>query len=211
MKALFLASLLALLILGPAFVARSHTGLQAAAGQRQVSNEPLRQELREMQVRAQEVHRRALAAKFRDEVANEEMDAVDLSNTARLREIINVYGWPTLEAVGLDGVQAAFLVVVQSPTLEFQQKLLPTIKEAAEHGQLALKAYAALVDRVRLKEGKPQVYGTQAQFVGGEVVIGPIEEAEGVDERRRGVGLPTLAEYKKELEKAYRASKEGVK
>ncbi len=75
-------------------------------------------------------------------------------------------------------MQTAFLIVVQSPTLEFQVELLPTIKEAAERGQLPLKAYAALVDRVRLKEGKPQVYGTQAQYVGAEIVIGPIEDAE---------------------------------
>ena len=46
-----------------------------------------------------------------------------------------------------------------------------------------------------MKEGKPQVYGTQFKIKGQELIPAPIEDEQNVDRRRAEVGLPSLAEY----------------
>jgi hypothetical protein len=52
-----------------------------------------------------------------------------------------------------------------------------------------------LLDRIRVFEGRPQVYGTSFDWDdGGQMSPIPIEEPEAVDDRRAEVGLPTLAE-----------------
>jgi hypothetical protein len=52
-----------------------------------------------------------------------------------------------------------------------------------------------LEDRVRMFEGRPQLYGTQLEPDDeGRPRPYPIEDPEGVDERRRAVGLEPLAE-----------------
>jgi hypothetical protein len=53
--------------------------------------------------------------------------------------------------------------------------------------------------------GRPPVYGTQYRTgEAGELVLHPIEDAEGVDERRRQVGLPPMAEQEKAVREIYR-------
>jgi hypothetical protein len=50
-------------------------------------------------------------------------------------------------------------------------------------------------DRVLMDEGQPQIYGTQYVGVqGGGIEPWPIADPATVDERRRAVGLPALAE-----------------
>jgi hypothetical protein len=52
-----------------------------------------------------------------------------------------------------------------------------------------------LTDRVEVKAGRPQIYGTQLSLKDGRWVLDPIADSAGVDVRRRQMGLPPLAEY----------------
>ena len=55
---------------------------------------------------------------------------------------------------------------------------------------------ALLEDRVRLRDGKPQLYGSQVtRNPAGQWEARDLENPEKVDERRASVGLPPLAEY----------------
>jgi len=55
---------------------------------------------------------------------------------------------------------------------------------------------AYLIDRVRMNEGREQVYGTQlADFRDGALVPWPIEDPHAGDRRRASVGLEPLREY----------------
>jgi hypothetical protein len=53
-----------------------------------------------------------------------------------------------------------------------------------------------MADRVLVRDGKKQLYGTQHKFSedGGLVPL-PIEDAANVDKRRKAIGLEPLAEY----------------
>jgi hypothetical protein len=128
---------------------------------------------------------------------------IDARNLARMREIVARYGWPDRALVGLDGTEAAFLLLQHSP-YDFQKMLLPRIYRAYRAGQLTGQDYALLSDRVQIREGKPQVYGTQVVgWHDKEPDFYPIENAPHVDRRRAKIGLPPLAAYVKILKEAY--------
>jgi hypothetical protein len=56
-----------------------------------------------------------------------------------------------------------------------------------------------------MQQGKPQIYGTQfTSAADGKLVLHPIEDAEHVDERRRAVGLPSMAEQERVIREVYR-------
>jgi hypothetical protein len=72
---------------------------------------------------------------------------------------------------------------------------LPLLEEAARQGEAPAWQFAYLTDRVRVLEGRPQVYGLMFDWdEAGEMSPCEIEEPQKVDERRRSVGLPSLAE-----------------
>jgi hypothetical protein len=125
------------------------------------------------------------------------MQQMHSRNAERLLGIIQLKGWPGHSRVGEDGAEAAWMIVqhaIAEP--ELQRQALTLIKEAAQRGEAQLWQVAMLEDRIRMLEGRPQLYGTQLDWDGnGEMSPYPeIEDVEEVDERRRGVGLGPLQE-----------------
>jgi hypothetical protein len=124
-----------------------------------------------------------------------QMQAVHEANAAALETIIATRGWPTREFVGEDGAEAAWLIAQHAIGLpDFQRRSLAAQQSAAAAGQVPAWQPAMLLDRIRNFEGKPQLYGTQFDWDDdGQLNPLPIENPEGVDERRASVGLPPLA------------------
>lgn len=173
-----------------------------------VRNPALRQELIGMAERDQAIRNELIKKGMQkpDAALLKRMAAIDAANTERVRVIVREHGWPSSGLVGSDGAEAAFLIV-QHSTLSFQQEMLPLVRDAYLSGNLAGQDYALLLDRVRVGEGKPQVYGTQAkpfeQWQGQQPLLYPIEDEASVDERRAKLGLPPLADYLKILRQFY--------
>jgi hypothetical protein len=128
---------------------------------------------------------------------------IDSDDTVRMKQIIRRYGWPSSELVGADGADAAFLLVQHSPDFDFQKAMLPLVQRAYETGKLTAWSYALLVDRVRIRGGKPQVYGMAIHWKDKEPVLDPIEDEANVDKRRARIGLPPLREYLEGIKKQY--------
>ena len=134
---------------------------------------------------------------------HKEIGNIDRHNQERLDRIVEQYGWPGTRIAGVEGASGAFLVV-QHAELAYQRKYLPMLREAAAHRQLPRSDLAMLEDRVRIREGKPQIYGTQFHFdKAGKNVLDPIEDEAHVDARRAEVGLQPLAEYLKQIDVIY--------
>jgi hypothetical protein len=122
---------------------------------------------------------------------------IDEANLRRLGEIVETNGWPARSVVGEKGTIAAFLVVQHADYMN-QKKYLPMLRVAVAAGEARSGDLALLEDRVLMGEGKKQRYGSQLQPNGrGGWEFYPIEDEKNVDERRRAVGLPSLAEYAK--------------
>jgi hypothetical protein len=124
------------------------------------------------------------------------MEEVHRRNSERLGEIIDRHGWPGHALAGDDGADAAWMIAqhaIGEPL--FQRSCLALIKEAAAKNDVPLWQPAYLEDRIRMFEGRPQLYGTQYDWdKNGELSPLPIENAELVDERRRAIGLVPLAQ-----------------
>ena len=134
----------------------------------------------------------------------QEMAAIDAKNSARMKAIVTQYGWPSRSLVGDDGSHAAWLLV-QHADGAFMAECLPLMERAVAVGEAFAKDYVYLLDRVLMQQGKAQVYGTQFTFAAdGRLVLHPIEDAEHVDERRRSVGLPSMAEQEEVMREVYR-------
>ena len=162
-------------------------------------NEQLRAELLEMEridlaVRADLVARGELHTPVPR--YHPEMEAVHRRHNARMRTIIEQYGWPGKSLVGEDGCRAAgFIVQHAILDLAFQQQCVKLLAEAVAQEEAAGFMLALLTDRILMQEGKPQIYGSQyVGAEGGGVEPWPIQNPETVDERRRTVGLMSLAE-----------------
>jgi len=126
---------------------------------------------------------------------------IDADNTAYMKTVIEIHGWPGKSMVGDDGALAAFLMIQHADAdAAFQKKCLEILTKAVEKKEATASHMAYLTDRVLVAEGKPQRYGTQfldTRFLGpkGELKPQPIEDESNVDARRKEVGLPPMAEY----------------
>lgn len=127
---------------------------------------------------------------------NPKMEAVHRRNAARLAEIMDEFGWPSSAMVGEDGAQAAWLIAqhaIGEPA--FQRRCLTALERAAASGAAPAWQAAMLEDRIRVFEGRPQLYGTQLEpNDDGTPRPCTIENPDGVDLRRAAVGLEPLAE-----------------
>lgn len=132
------------------------------------------------------------------------IQAVDARHMARMKAMVAQYGWPGRSLVGDDGAHAAWLLV-QHADAAFMARSLPLMEQAVAAGEASPKDYAYLLDRVRMQQGQPQVYGTQ--FTMGadrKLSLHPIENAANIDDRRRAVGLPSMAEQEKVMREVFR-------
>ena len=63
--------------------------------------------------------------------------------------------------------------------------------------------YANFVDRLRLHQGKKQLYGAGFDFKNGKLVMCSTKDPKNLDKRRAKIGLPPLAEYVKVMKEMY--------
>lgn len=121
---------------------------------------------------------------------------LDRANVRRLEEIVASQGWPGASRVGQDASVAAFLVL-QHAEQAVQERMLPLVRDAAASGELLPSMAAMLEDRVRMRRGEKQLYGTQLREdpATGRAALWPVEDEAQVDARRAAVGLPPLAMY----------------
>jgi hypothetical protein len=175
--------------------------LAACASAPPQPNPALHDELIAMKNADQAIRKKALADK-NNETLKTEWKAVDAKNLARLKQILDANGWPTVAQVGKDGVGAAW-TLSQHGDPEFLHRVLPMMKKSVDAGELSGGLYATSLDRVRIQDKQLQVYGTQFDTQNGKCAPLPMEDPAHVDERRKEVGLGPLSEYTEQLCKVY--------
>ncbi|RZK27935.1 MAG: hypothetical protein EOO61_22745 [Hymenobacter sp.] len=128
----------------------------------------------------------------------EQMRQADSINLPKIERIISQYGYPGKSLVGEKQNETAWLVIQHAP-LAVQEKYLPLLQQAAAKGQLAKASVALTVDRIRVRNGQKQLYGSQVHLDASGKAVGfePIEDEVNVDRRRAEVGLPPWATYAK--------------
>lgn len=126
---------------------------------------------------------------------------LDKKNTAKLKQIVKKYGWPTLSLVGEKGAHAAWLIVQHSPDLYFQKKCLKKMRDAMEAGEAERQDVAYLIDRVLVREKKGQLFGTQFRVAKNQNRFEPfpIHRRAYLNRRRLEYGLGDFKSYAKKF------------
>jgi len=142
----------------------------------------------------------------------EMMAELDPQNTAELKKLLDARNgrWFTISEVGKETATSAWLLVQhadQNPA--FQEEVLKKMN-ALPPGEVDPKNIAYLDDRVAVKAGRPQLYGTQFHCVDGKPQPQGADAMDlpETDRRRAELGLAPVAEYAKNFEANCRAVSE---
>jgi hypothetical protein len=159
-----------------------------------MTDDALARELIEMTEQDRGLQSGALGDDFAAQLAHRR---VTVRNADRLAEIMDRHGWPAISAVGAEAARRAWLVAQHADRqLDVQRRALALMARAVEAGEADPQHLAMLRDRVRVNEGRRQVYGTQiAGVVDGVPVPWPCEDPERMDERRAEVGLAAFLDH----------------
>lgn len=122
----------------------------------------------------------------------------DRINEIEVAEILEEKGWAGVSLVG-GRANAALFMVIQHAPLEIQEKYLPLLKASALKGESNGNHLALLEDRIQVRNGKKQTYGTQftTDEKTGKQIVYDIWEPEYVNQRRKAVGLGPIETYLK--------------
>jgi|SRR5436853_1754710 len=134
---------------------------------------------------------------------NEISTTIDEPNTKRLEQIFDQFGFPDTGKAGKDGMQAFMILLQHAIGDELRVRALKPITKAFRKKELPPMGYANFVDRLRLHQGKKQLYGTGFEFKDGKMVLSPTEDVPDLDKRRSRIGLSPMSEAIKIMKEIY--------
>ncbi len=120
----------------------------------------------------------------------------DSLNLVKVKKILDERGWLGTDEIGYQGNSTLFLVI-QHADPKSQEHYLPIMREAVKSGKANAGSLAYLEDRIELRKGGKQIYGTQIgkDRATGQYFVLPLLDPEKVDERRKQMGLGSLKAY----------------
>jgi uncharacterized protein DUF6624 len=134
---------------------------------------------------------------------------IDAENQKIVSDILSRYGWPNRKEYGSIGPAQVVFLVIQHAPLAYQKQYYEIVKQAVESGSLMKNSFALFEDRLLVRQGKKQRYGSQVKVdqTSGAQEFYPIEDELNVDKRRKAMGLQPIAEYAKLFAIDYRLKK----
>ena len=166
-------------------------------------DKPLKKQLEQIYVRDQTLRQLYVAAEDKFGRESEEMTYFwqlvsdqDSLNELEVLGIIDEKGWIGKSVVGGQANMTLWLVIQHAP-IESQEKYLPLLKKSVKAGESSGSHLALLEDRIQMRNGRPQTYGSQIrrdEKTGNQIVY-EIWEPEYVNQRRKEVGLGPIEDY----------------
>ena len=178
----------------------------AAFGQTAIKNPELAKFIDGLAILDQKPYERVNSGEISSQQAEKEFREITAANLIHLKNIVKKYGYPSHSLVGETSSHNFWLMVQHSDSdLKFQKKLLKLMLREVRKNNASPRDYAYLVDRVRINNGKPQLYGTQI-FVNNPqkgYELKPVYQPEQLNQRRKRMGLPTAEEYLERANKMF--------
>lgn len=144
--------------------------------------------------------------------ASARIEEVDAANRRIVSDLL-AEGWPE----GLsDEANEAIWLVIDHADLAMQRRWMPLVEEQMAAGRVSKSNYATLLDRMLMREGRPQRYGTQTcsstRLVAADSArvericrLWPVESPERLDSLREAMGLDPIGDYLRAVEEVYGA------
>lgn len=136
--------------------------------------------------------------------AQTKVEEVDSTNQVIVARLLDS-GWP--QGLSEEANNAIWLVIDHAP-IDYQLRYMPLIEEQVATGAISKSQYATLFDRIRMRQGKPQRYGTQTvQRRSAEqntsIYVWPVENPRKLNRLRRAMGLTPIKRYCRKVSTLY--------
>lgn len=128
-----------------------------------------------------------------------ELKILDSALLHKVTKFLNDYGWKSKKEIGELANMGLFLAIQHSSTEEMES-FKEIVEKAYQENKIEKSSYALYVDRLRVRNGLPQIYGTQYYYdeKSASLRFNEIEDFENVNKRRRKVGLNKIEKYAKQ-------------
>lgn len=138
--------------------------------------------------------------------AQEQIEKVDSVNQVIVARLLDE-GWP--RGLADEAHHTIWLVIDHAP-LDYQLRYLPLIEDQVAEGVVTKSDYATLFDRICMRQGKPQRYGTQtvqrrSAESNAPIYVWPVENPRKLNRLRRSMGLSPIKRYCQTVAKTYGA------
>ena len=139
--------------------------------------------------------------------AQTKIEEVDSTNQVIVARLLDS-GWP--QGLSEEANNAIWLVIDHAP-IDYQLRYMPLIEEQVATGAISKSQYATLFDRIRMRQGKPQRYGTQtvqrrSAEQNASIYVWPVENPRKLNRLRRAMGLTPIKRYCRKVSKVYGAA-----
>ena len=136
--------------------------------------------------------------------AQTKIEEVDSTNQVIVARLLDS-GWP--QGLSEEANNAIWLVIDHAP-IDYQLRYMPLIEEQVATGAISKSQYATLFDRIRMRQGEPQRYGTQtvqhrSTEQNASIYVWPIENPRKFNRLRRAMGLTPIKRYCRKVSKVY--------
>lgn len=139
------------------------------------------------------------------------MQTVDAENQRVVSELLEGGGWP--EGISDEAGETIWLVIDHAD-LEMQRRWMPLIEAQMAAGRVSKSSYATLLDRMLMREKRPQRYGTQtvsvSRMIEGDSTrmerqcwLWPVADSGRLDSLRSTVELGPIGAYLRTVEAVY--------
>lgn len=120
----------------------------------------------------------------------------DSINLIKVTNILDKHGWMGSNEIGYDG-GATMWIVLQHADLKTQEKYLPIMKTAFENEKLDAGSIAMIEDRINIRSGRKQLYGSQLAYDEEmkTYYLSPVEDPDNLDKRREKMDLGSIGDY----------------
>ncbi|MCG2694491.1 hypothetical protein L6261_00185 [Candidatus Parcubacteria bacterium] len=118
----------------------------------------------------------------------------------KFKKFVSEKGFPFKNIVSEGEYKAGIALSLHLPVNDLKD-LFDKIKEKND-AEISLEHKAYFIDKIRVAENKPQLYGTQIKKGGdGKIEFFEIEDSDNVNKRRKVMGMESLEVYLKKFVK----------
>lgn len=126
---------------------------------------------------------------------SEEVERIDDENLVIVEDVLQ-QGLPA--GLSADSYNTIW-IVIDHASIEKQEEYLPIVEQMSAEGLIPIDKHAILLDRIAMRQKRPQRYGSQVlQFGQADAVksyVWPVENPMVLDSLRSSVGMCPIADY----------------
>lgn len=131
-----------------------------------------------------------------------ELARINKKNVEIVKHIISKIGFPTIKSTSKNAYKAAVIVVLHSGDIQLLTQSINALQNADET-LIDKRDIAYMIDKVRIAQNLPQLYGTQYKISKDfDIKYIDIDNPDELEKRRAEFGMERFDEYKKKVEQS---------